>query len=520
MDIDSLLHRPILAAGKFERLIPKIKCEFGFSGQGDTDLSIQNMEAVVLKFSGQMSKVANELKKSSLQDTVDEIFDFCYNYFQYKADEDNQMLRSPACSWSVRHQGIDCKSYSILASSILREMGISHYIRKIKQPFDPSDYSHVYVVVPADQKTGKLDQGYFVIDGTVYDNIEPDFVEKKDLFMQGLNHYSSLNAPRRAFSLGDPVGTSNGGTAPTTGSSTSGVNWSAVGNAAYTAAGNYVGSNSGGWLKKISFKNIGSIFKPCIGGSAFNEAALTRELDSITSGLTNILNQMNAAANDNNMEVFNAKVNEYIGVSGTMVFAAVAKEKEGWNGCSRANLQQVIYATMFYFQGTMMHALETWLDEYFISEQTNQPVYYTIGVLQARGIMPFCNWLQPAPPAFPVKYEKFTRKPGEIKGFVPTQYVYTNATTPQAFNPETFLGTLTEAYNTITNPGSIFNGGNGSSNNGGIPGGAPGTGGTTTTLPTPKPSQAGVNIVIGLLATAAIAYGATQFKNDPKKDKK
>ena len=98
---------------------------------------------------------------------VSDIQNFLYWHLQYALDGEKQLLRSPACSWVSRFQGIDCKSYSIFASTILLNAGISHYMRRIKQKGNPDAFTHVYVVVPIDQQSYDLSKEYYTIDGTI-----------------------------------------------------------------------------------------------------------------------------------------------------------------------------------------------------------------------------------------------------------------------------------------------------------------------------------------------------------------
>ena len=199
---DYLLHRQLRDGKEYEKLIPETKCDSTYLGDGMTDFSVSEMAKMVKAYFRQMQKVAPLLKKRSLQQTCNAIHDFTYWHFQYKADKEVQNLRSPACSWYVRRDGIDCKSYSIIASCILTNLGIKHYIRRIKQPaMHPDLWTHVYVIVPKDQAATNVATDYYVIDGTIADNKEPLFTEKSDLYMmehlglngaasQGLNGFS------------------------------------------------------------------------------------------------------------------------------------------------------------------------------------------------------------------------------------------------------------------------------------------------------------------------------------------
>ena len=185
VNVNALLYRKIQPGNQYNKLIPQPKGEKVYSGNGDTDFSIKEMVEVVNDCSWQMEKVAKILQSSSLIDNIDNVKEFIFNHFQYKADEEDQLLRSPSYAWHIdRQSGIDCKTYSILASCLLTEMEIIHYIRKIKQPaFAPTEWTHVYVVVPVDQQKGDLNKGYYTIDGTLKEDYEPAFLQASDYFM-------------------------------------------------------------------------------------------------------------------------------------------------------------------------------------------------------------------------------------------------------------------------------------------------------------------------------------------------
>ena len=155
-------------------------------GSGDTGYSLLRMADVVNKnlYQGKLIAPVMAVKSNgsmSLSHTSAKIHNFLYNNFQYKADASDQILRSLSCSWAERQTGIDCKSYSIAASIILSNLGISHAFRRVKQPtFMPNQYTHVYVIVFNNQKTQNLKDGYFVIDGTLPTMKEVPFLEKDD----------------------------------------------------------------------------------------------------------------------------------------------------------------------------------------------------------------------------------------------------------------------------------------------------------------------------------------------------
>jgi len=130
------------------------------------------MRKVVFDTLGETEQLAKQLAGQSVALSVKNIKNFIYWHIQYRQDQTEQQLHSPAHTWSVRRKGVDCKSYSIFASSILTNLGIPNNLRQIKQlAFNPEYWSHVYVVIP--------EKG-LVIDGTVSYDHEPSFAEKYD----------------------------------------------------------------------------------------------------------------------------------------------------------------------------------------------------------------------------------------------------------------------------------------------------------------------------------------------------
>ncbi|OAB79740.1 hypothetical protein [Cochleicola gelatinilyticus] len=183
--IDLMLYRPIKDGKKFNSLFPSSTCKATILSNGDTYYSMDLIKEYIDKYHQQTKKVASVLNKRTLPQTVKSIYDFLYWNIQYKADGSDQQLRSPACSWHDRKNGIDCKSYSIFAGCILRSLGIKFLIRKIKQPgMLPNQFTHVYIVVPNNQATGDLNKGHLVIDATKRINTEPDYIDKYDIPMQ------------------------------------------------------------------------------------------------------------------------------------------------------------------------------------------------------------------------------------------------------------------------------------------------------------------------------------------------
>lgn len=199
------LYRPLKDGSEFTPLIAKPKCKRISEGKGNTYFSVQKMSEVVSEYSWHTTQLAKLLQNRSLNlaELCQNIQDFLYWHIQYLQDGKDQLLRSPGCSWKERKTGVDCKSYSVFAASILRELGIKSFFRRVSYS-KGEPYKHVYVVVPINQESPDLENkySYFFIDGTINVNtnalFEPHYY-KKDDYMSNLDHYT-LAKPR----LGNP----------------------------------------------------------------------------------------------------------------------------------------------------------------------------------------------------------------------------------------------------------------------------------------------------------------------------
>ena len=427
-NFDTLLHRPVDKGEQFNDLIPQPNGNKVLIGFGDTGFSIKKMAEMVKQYSSQMKEVANELQGSSLTESVANVKDFVFNHFQYKADKEDQLLRSPAYAWWIdRFDGIDCKSYSIIASCLLSEMGITHYIRRIKQPtLEPTEWTHVYIIVPVDQTTGDLKNGYYVVDGTLEEDYEPAFIEKDDLLMK-LRHYS-LNAPLQ-------------NTQPGLGLSFGNVSLDNV----------------------LSIKNIlGQL--SCIGGSAYSEKDMKTILGKMEVYFNNLIAKINTAIANNDDEAFALAVNEFYAVTELGITASKKKLSEVWNYCS-SNVLKVIIKAWEYYGITVKKAFDTWLNDNFNkdllvtggSKTYNSSDLFDLygmgGTTRKLTLVKTVNYYDP--------------KPKTIPKFQITQYV-ADSSAATTFDPLLFLSGLSQVAgsfgtgNGSTNPntGTNINGGN------------------------------------------------------------
>lgn len=181
-DINSALHRQVRTGTIYDAFMPPSDCSSKKLGNGDTAFALKHMAKTALKYQHQTRTLTTKFFSGiSLLSLCNELHQFLFWHFQYAIDGDKQLLRSPACSWVSRFEGIDCKSYSIFASTVLLNAGVRHYMRRIVQASNPNAFTHVYIVVPKNQTTGSLNSGYYVIDGTINTMQELPFLRKDDL---------------------------------------------------------------------------------------------------------------------------------------------------------------------------------------------------------------------------------------------------------------------------------------------------------------------------------------------------
>lgn len=474
-DFNKLLRRTVQDGKQFEKLIRKSTCKVVRTGKGMTDYTVTQMAEVVKQYYNDMDKVAPLLKKSSLEATCYAIHKFCYDHFQYKIDETTQNLRAPGCSWYVRYTGIDCKSYSIIASSLLTCLGIKHYIRRVKQLMhNPNLWSHVYIVVPADQQSGNLAYGYYTIDGTIQQAIEPAIKQKDDLFMD-MKHEVLAGAFPRGLSSVDPTG-----------------------------------------IKKIDLSALKGLVKglDCIGGSSFKPGQLDENISRMNAFFNGIIDKINAAVTQNNMDELSKQVTMFKGNAGLFTLTFKIKKAEGWNSCTTANLDACIKISEFYHD-TCRKALTAWLEQYFnrsakstatpqpfVNPKTyNESIQKTMG-LHFTYVGSGSIWLE-------AKYN-YTPKTGAIPVFVITPYVLEKS--KGGFDPAGFLKTL---VTTATTVGNVISTVTGKDSGGGLIKTDPGLikGNLETNFDNKKIAAAGFGIAGYVLVALGLGYVFTQMKN-------
>lgn len=168
---------------QYESLFPKAEVgEIIVVDDGTVKDTVKEIEKLVDKYNWQTAKLSPLLKRNTLPETLDAVWTFFYNHYQYKLDRPEvEELRTPARAWYDRKTGIDCDCYSISVSSVLTNLGIKHKFRITKYG---AGWQHIYIIVPV---PNSIKSEYWVID-CVLDrfNYEKTYTDKFDYTMDTL----------------------------------------------------------------------------------------------------------------------------------------------------------------------------------------------------------------------------------------------------------------------------------------------------------------------------------------------
>lgn len=167
-----------LAFNKFFNLKEVKGDEVTLIANGSVYDTLTEMKKMATRYKGQTKFISEKLKADSIEQSLNNLWDFLYTHVQYKKDHPlREQLRTPIRTWKDRQTGVDCDCYSIFISTVLKNWNIPHAFRMAAYS---ADFQHVYVVVPTDGSL-KFRNDYVVID-PVADrfNYEAPFTKKYD----------------------------------------------------------------------------------------------------------------------------------------------------------------------------------------------------------------------------------------------------------------------------------------------------------------------------------------------------
>lgn len=185
---------------------------------GNVHETVQSCMDVVARHYREVAPLAQKLKAGELKQTCANIFNFAYNYLQYKLDDPGtEQLRTPARSWhdgQVRFMqqgdksaGIDCDDFSIFCGSLLKCLGIPFKFRITKYD-GKRNFQHIYVFVPAPGDS----EDEIIIDPVLsqFDYQKPYSFEKSNFDMTQIELAGTGKVLNGASALGLPISVLSG----------------------------------------------------------------------------------------------------------------------------------------------------------------------------------------------------------------------------------------------------------------------------------------------------------------------
>ena len=131
---------------------------------GSVEDTVYLMKDIAKEYTADTKTLAKHLEKPTVPQTLQNIFDFVYNYIQYVPDSTmaEQVRRPLRTLWDRKG---DCDCYSVLIGSMLHNLKIPFKFR-IAAYNGKANYQHVYVIVPYNGKTLVCDP---VVDSCFYE---------------------------------------------------------------------------------------------------------------------------------------------------------------------------------------------------------------------------------------------------------------------------------------------------------------------------------------------------------------
>ena len=141
------------------------------------DGKTEDIISIILKtyndFNYQVKPIAYLFKGSSTLETAKNIWAFIYHNIKYIEDDNgHQKIKSP--SRTIYDRFGDCKSFSVLAGSLLNSLKIPFSFRFVSYEKGSKDVTHVYIIVQNEGKQIVLDAclPYFNLEKSFFYNID------------------------------------------------------------------------------------------------------------------------------------------------------------------------------------------------------------------------------------------------------------------------------------------------------------------------------------------------------------
>ena len=438
-EINTALRRNLKTGFQYNRLIPKFQNIIHHfdnkNDDSDTYDTLKFMDQWTKKYYKQLERIALLLKGATIQETVSNIYDWLYNHFQYNIDTDVQKLFAPSSAWYYRKKGIDCKSYSVLASALLLNLKIPHSFRKVMLS-GSNKWSHVYVIV-----NDENNNSYYVIDATTHNNKEVNYKIKYDYTMSGLTHIGLASSYNTEYHGAYPI-------------------------MDYTSLNCSCEYNTG--LNGISdmFNNVTSLFntpRNCWGGTAFDSGQASQAIDSSAAFFKGLIQKINQAVIDKDLNSLSTLDTEFYGIvkAGLCGYDKKIWEKD-WNDCTDDSIHVVVDFLKFY-RDIVLKAYEGWISQYFNIQNVSTKRYNNRNIEGKPYYLYFAYTDSGCELDIPVRSFTIKDNVSQITEFEFTPYIVQAVTNPSSFNLPQFLSSLNTVLTTYQN---TVGGGSGDFGNG------------------------------------------------------
>ena len=156
--------------------------------QGDLDDIIQTIMEADRRSEGFTTKFAPFLRGNTDRRTLRNVWAFIRKHIRYQKDRPNdEIIKSPGATWMDGYG--DCKSFSVMSGSLLRDLGFDYKYRVVFYDEDYPEQGHIYPVVV-------LADGEEVIVDSVYHSFDQELA-----FWKGYDYDASTGKRKRIASI-------------------------------------------------------------------------------------------------------------------------------------------------------------------------------------------------------------------------------------------------------------------------------------------------------------------------------
>lgn len=140
--------------------------------------TVRLVHQIFLAEHGTMGALASALFQGDFITDCLSVYQFITENIRYRLDEDNvEQVRTPLRSWADRLTGVDCEDYTIIASSLIAEMGYEPRAEVVAFNNQPN-YAHIFCVAYSGGQSCVVDPTPNPGQGPVPFNTRPNYITK------------------------------------------------------------------------------------------------------------------------------------------------------------------------------------------------------------------------------------------------------------------------------------------------------------------------------------------------------